>query len=205
MKGAPGYIVAVKRNPIYDNSNVRDSATRDVLYFVHKYVRYDTDGIKEYLLPWRHDNPHSFYCSEMLNYFSLLHSDGKTNLRGDGSNDDDVTPHGIQTCGFLRDVTMFAGVYQLQSMDYILTTSSQLISRAIRAFGAGFKNRKNPLIASHCGIVVVIGGLYWVAEMIGDGSVLSGIHKYKTLDSVMRVRQLSGITDTKRPLFDNVD
>lgn len=179
MNKEPGFIVAVKRNPLYDNPDLRNKANQDVLDFVERYVRYDKDGIKEYKLPWVKDHPKEFYCSEMINHFCLLHSGGKINLRMDGSDDDDITPWGIQSCKLLVDVTMFAGVYQWREMDYIITTSDSALAKQIRIESVGYKRRNDLTVGTHAGIIVLAEKRYWIAEMIGDGSVLSGIHKYK--------------------------
>jgi len=64
-------------------------------------------------------------------------------------------------------------------MDYIFTTTEDdMLADAIRIYSAGFKRRNDLTVSTHAGIVVVNNGL-WIAEMIGGGSVLSGIHKYR--------------------------
>ena len=180
-KNDPGFIVAAKRNPLYDDYEFRKGCNLDVINFVQDYRSYDTDGLKEFLFPWKKDLPEAYYCSEMINMFCIKHSESKINLNRnpDSEEDDDVTPYGIQRNPILIDVPVVNGQYQFRSMDYIFTTTEDdMLADAIRIYSAGFKRRNDLTVGTHAGIVVVNNGL-WIAEMIGGGSVLSGIHKYR--------------------------
>lgn len=173
-----GHIVAVKRNPLYSDFDFRRQCAQQVIRDVHKFIPYDNEGIKEFLFPWKKDCNEKFYCSEWINHYSLEHSHGELNLRGDKSKDDDVTPYGIQISPQLKEVPLLGEVYQLHEMDYILTTSDNATSALIRAKSAGIDDLRNHNIASHCGIVVYQDGRFWIAEMLREGSALSSIHKY---------------------------
>lgn len=174
-----GHIVAVKRNPIYSEFDFRRECAMQVVRDFHKFIPYDNDGIAEFVFPWKKDCDHSFYCSELINYYCIKHSDGEINLRGDNSKEDDITPYAIQVSPHLKDVPLLGEVYQLNEMDYVLTTSKNTISGLIRAKSAGLDDLRNQEIASHCGIVIHLDGRFWIAEMLRDGSAISSIHKYQ--------------------------
>jgi len=172
------FITAVRRNPLYDDDNLRRRANADVINFVWEYSRYDYKGIAEFIIKRVKDKPKEYYCSEMANHFSLLHSDNRINLRWDGGDDDDVTPYEVQNCPYLHRILPTCGEYSYREMDYVLTTGDNAIARMIRSRSAGFRKRRDLSIATHVGIVVEVDGRWWIAEMTADGSELSGINKY---------------------------
>lgn len=173
-----GHIVAVKRNRLYDDPTFRHQCAMEVLSDFHMFFKYDMDGIKEQLFPWVKDAKGKFYCSELVNHYCIRHSNEKMNLRPGKGTDDDITPYQIQKSAALISVPLVNGVYQVQEMDYVLTTSRSALAGIIRAKSAGIDDLFDKGVASHCGIVLCLEKRYWIAEMTAGGSAISSIHKY---------------------------
>lgn len=174
-----GHIVAVKRNPIYDDPDYRLKCMQDVIADAWKYMLYDYDGIEEFVFRWMADKKEDFYCSELLNHYAIKHSN--KSLRIDGKLNDDVPPYEIQRNKRLIDVKKTSDFYPLREMDYVLTTSKSPIAVAIKLRTAGIDDMLNQKVASHAAIVVKMDGRFWLVEMLADGSMISSINKYKIL------------------------
>jgi hypothetical protein len=176
-------IVSIRRNPLYDDYVLRREANAEVLDDAQKWCQYDQGGILEFIdvqLPWLKDSPSKFYCSELINHYCLLHSDGKMTLRADGRKDDDVSPYGIQVCPGLQDLPAHSDQHFLREMDYVVVNGHSIAAWAIRLRTAGLWHAWDYKVSSHAGLVVrQADGQLWLAEMLPDGGPeISSLNKY---------------------------
>jgi hypothetical protein len=85
-------------------------------------------------------------------------------------------------------------------MDCVCVGGDGVLSWLIRLFSAGLKNATNKKKASHVGLVVDIGGKYWIAEMLGTGLEINSLHDYtkpKAKSKIVCIKRLSVFDNAK--------
>jgi hypothetical protein len=92
-------IVAVRRNPIYDNKNLRMFTAMDVVNDCKKTYGYDWASCASYITKLVKDNPGKYYCSEYIGHYAKR--DGGEIIKNKGAR---ITPFEIQTASSLVDV-----------------------------------------------------------------------------------------------------
>jgi hypothetical protein len=88
-------IIKVMRNPIYDDPAKRQALNARIIKDIAAGVRYDYKGIREYIWPSVDDRPDEYYCSEYLRHNAQV--DGGDIINPEYTEDDDISPWGIQT------------------------------------------------------------------------------------------------------------
>jgi hypothetical protein len=176
------WIVAVKRNPIYNIPEYREQCMKLVLTDFNKGLYYDTGGVMKYMFPWMKDKPNYYWCTELLNHYCINHTEGRINLVTGTGTDDNCTPWQIQTNKNLVDVKPINGKYPLRALDYVLTTSDSEVARIIKTVQVGAARERDPKVSTHGAIVLITGNFVWLGEMLmnADG-VISSPAKYKVV------------------------
>jgi hypothetical protein len=173
------HIVAGKRSNIYDDPDYRKRCRDTVMDEVYQVVYYNTGGILKQVDPFAHDTmvfglPTKF-CSQWVDHFYEMNSGGKFNIAK--GTDDHVVPFDIQRCALLSDVQKINGIWQWREMDTVLTTSDSIEAEGIRFKTAGVEHTFDQTVATHAGIIIMIEGRLFVAEML-ETSCINSIQKY---------------------------